>query len=333
MKREMKISARVSAMAVIGALITLGATACVAEGAGTGSGTATTSIQIIDNHGTVTVPKNPERVVALDNTIFDTLSDWDIPLVAAPKGVMGAAWPEYVDDTAVLDVGDHRNPNLEVIVGAKPDVILTGYRFGSYYDELVAQNPDAVVIEITPRDGKDTFEELIRETQLLGQIFDRGAQAQETIAQLTDAISEAKQAYNGSDTVMAVNTSAGSIGYLAPVIGRSLGPVFPALDLVPALEVAGTSDHRGDDIGVEAIAQSNPDWILALDRDAAFVPEERDPGSAPAEELLSASEALKQVTAVQRNHVVILDSNFYLTEGIQAYTQLFSQLRDAFTAE
>src|SRR5690606_11424119 len=111
------------------------------------------------------------------------------------------------------------------------------------------------------------------------------------------------------------------------------GPVFSVLGLTPALEVANASnDHQGDDISVEAIADSNPDWILALDRDAAFAPEDRDAGSAPAHELIRDAEALKQVTAVTRDHVVVLDSNFYLTEGIQAYTALFNQISEAFAA-
>ena len=291
---------------------------------------ATGTVTITDNHGKVEVPVNPARVVALDNTVFDTLSDWDVELVAAPKGVMGSAWPEYTDDKEVLDVGNHRAPNLEVVVGAQPDLIIGGYRFGDYYDELKAQSPEAIVIEINPRDGEDLMSELQRQTEILGQIFDREGDAKAVNSELDSAIAGAKKAYNGTDTVMAVNTSAGTIGYLAPVVGRSLGPVFPALGLVPALEAEGDDDHKGNDIGVEAIAQSNPAWIIALDRDAAFAPEEREAGSVPADELITGSEALQQVQAVQQKQIVILDPNFYLTEGIQAYIALFGQIETAF---
>ena len=292
---------------------------------------AANTVTITDNHGEVEVPVNPARVVALDNTVLDTLSDWGVELVAAPKGVMGSAWPEYTDDEEVLDVGNHREPNLEVIVGAQPDLIIGGYRFGDYYDDLKAQNPDAVVIEINPRDDEELFSELQRQTEILGQIFDREADAAAVNADLDEAISGAKKAYNGTDTVMAVNTSGGTIGYLAPVVGRSLGPVYPALGLVPALDAEGDDDHKGNDIGVEAIAQSNPAWIFALDRDAAFVPEDREAGSLPADELITNSEALQNVQAVQSDQIVILDPNFYLTEGIQAYTALFGQIEAAFT--
>ena len=292
-----------------------------------------TTVTITDNHGEVEVPVNPETVVALDNTIFDTLDEWDVELAAVPKDVMGSVWPDYIDDPEVANVGNHREPNLEVIVAEQPDLIIGGYRFGDYYDQIKQQNPDAVVIEISPRDDEDEFDELKRQTEILGQIFDHEDEATELNEGLDEAIAGAKEAYNGTDTVMAVNTSAGQIGYLAPVVGRGLGPVFPALGWKPALEVEGaTDDHQGDDISGEAIADSNPDWIVALDRDAAFAPEEREAGSAPADELIKNSEALQNVPAVQQDRIVVLDPNFYLTEGVQAYTKLFTQLQEAFSA-
>ncbi|GAB2561517.1 siderophore ABC transporter substrate-binding protein [Leucobacter ruminantium] len=291
------------------------------------------TVTVTDNHGEVEVPVNPKTVVALDNTAFDTLDEWDVELAAVPKDVMGSVWPDYTENEDVANVGNHREPNLEVIVAEQPDLIIGGYRFADYYDQIKEQNPQAAVIEIAPREGEDEFGELKRQTEILGQIFEHEEEAAALNDELDAAIAGAKDAYNGTDTVMAVNTSAGQIGYIAPEVGRSLGPVFPALGWKAALEVEGaTNDHQGDDISVEAIAASNPDWIVALDRDAAFVPEEREPGSAPADELLKNSEALRNVTAVQQDQIVILDSDFYLTEGIQAYTELFEQLQEAFSA-
>lgn len=334
------MSIRTSRVASAAAL-TLGAALVLSACSSTGETTdaaestpaETTAVTIVDNHGEVEVPVNPETVVALDNTSFDTLSAWDVELAAVPKDVMGSAWPEYTDNDEIANVGNHREPNLEAIIAEQPDLIIGGYRFGDYYDEIKSQNPQAVVIEIAPREGEDEFDELKRQTDILGQIFDNEDEAAELNDELDNAIAGAKEAYNGTDTVMAVNTSAGQIGYLAPVVGRGLGPIFPVLGWEPALEVEGaTDDHQGDEISVEAIAQSNPDWIVALDRDASFAPEDREDGSAPADELIRDSEALKNVTAVQQDQIVILDPNFYLTEGIQAYTKLFNQLEEAFAS-
>jgi iron complex transport system substrate-binding protein len=291
---------------------------------------APTTVSVEDNHGTVEVPVNPERVVALDNHVFETLSAWDVPLVAAPKAIMGdGLWPEYTEDDAVLDVGSHREPNLESIVAAEPDLIIGGYRFADHYDDIKAQNPDAVIIEINPRDGEDASAELSREIEILGQIFDREDEAETIVADYEQAIADATEAYDGSSTVVGLITSGGEISYSAPGTGRSIGVLFPTLGLTPAIEQAAEDTSHGDDISVEAIAAANPDWIIVLDRDGAGVGEGE---YRPASELIGGSEALASVTAVAQDQIVYLDPDFYLTEDIQAYTTLYTQIAQAFSA-
>ncbi|MBW0253595.1 siderophore ABC transporter substrate-binding protein [Cellulomonas sp. PS-H5] len=290
---------------------------------------AATTVTIEDNHGTVEVPVNPERVVALDNHVFETLSAWDVPLVAAPKGIMGdGLWPEYTEDDAVLDVGTHREPNLESIVAAEPDLIIGGYRFSDSYDDIVAQNPDAVVVELHPRDGEEQSAELVRQVEALGQIFDREDEAAQVVADYEQAVADATEAYDGEASVVGLITSGGEISYSAPVTGRSIGTLFPTLGLRPAIEQAAEDTSHGDDISVEAIAAANPDWIIVLDRDGAGVGEGE---YRPAAELIGGSEALAGVTAVAQDQVIYLDPDFYLTEDIQAYTALYEQVAQAFT--
>ncbi|QNN63901.1 ABC transporter substrate-binding protein [Leucobacter denitrificans] len=314
------------------AALALSACSSSTEAAEEGEPAAATSVTITDNHGEVEVPVNPETVVALDNHVYQTLSDWDVELAAAPKGLMGTLWPEYRENDDVFDVGTHREPDLEQIVAAQPDLIIGGGRFGGSYDDIKAQNPQAVVIELAPRDGEDLVEELKRMSTALGEIFDHADEAQALNDDLDAAIAGAKEAYNGEDTVMGLITSGGKIAYAAPNDGRSVGPVFPALGLVPAIEQTAEDESHGDEISVEAIAQSNPDWLLVLDRDASFAPENRDASAVPADELIAGSEALQNVTAVQNGQIVYLDANFYLREDIQLYTELFTQLKDALSA-
>ncbi|MFE6964768.1 siderophore ABC transporter substrate-binding protein [Agromyces sp. NPDC057679] len=289
---------------------------------------ASGTVTIVDNHGEVEVPVNPERVVALDNHVFETLSAWDIPLAAAPKQIMGTdIWPEYTGDEAVLDVGAHFEPNLESIVAAQPDLVIGGYRFAESYDQIVKQNPDAAVIEIAPRDGEDPNAELTREIEILGQIFDREDEAAELIAAFDEATAAAKDAYDGTSTVATLLTSGGEISYIAPVTGRSLGALYPTAGLTPAIEQAAEDTSHGDDISVEAIAAASPDWIIVMDREGAMTDAE---GYVPAKELIEGSEALANVTAVKEGQVVYVDPAFYLTEDLQSYTALYEQLAKAF---
>lgn len=282
------------------------------------------TITVSDNHGDVSVPAHPQRVVALDNTALQTLSDWDIPLVAAPKGVMGNLWPKYSDDPEVLDVGNHREPNLEAVIAADPDLIIGGYRFASAYDDLRKIQP--ATIEINARDDEDRVEELQRQTTILGEIFGRQADAAALNTELDESVSEARDSYNGTDTVVGLISSGGKLAYAAPTEGRAVGILFPALDLKPGIATPVADSSHGDEISVEAIAQASPDWLVVLDRDGALQTEDY----VPAKELIEQSEALQAVPAVQKGQVIYLDPNFYLTEGIQAYTQLFDQVGEAF---
>ncbi len=284
---------------------------------------APTEVTITDNHGEITVPVAPKSVVALDNTVMQTLSDWDITLAAAPKGVMGTVWPEYTDDENVLDIGNHREPNFENVVAAAPDLIIGGHRFASHYDALKEL---ATTIELTPREGETHIAELVRETELLGQVFNREDDATALVKALETAVADAKANYDGTATVTGLITSGGKINYAAPGEGRGVGSLFETLGLVPAIDAEGSTDHTGDEISVEAIAAANPEWLIVLDRDGAF----QEDGYIAAKELIEGSEALKNVPAVAKGQIVYLDANFYLTEGIQAYTDLYAAVAEAF---
>ncbi|MFV0351314.1 MAG: siderophore ABC transporter substrate-binding protein [Oscillospiraceae bacterium] len=293
-----------------------------------------TTVDITDIHGTVTVPINPTKVVALDNRTFETLSDWDIALVAVPKGVMPADSP-YVTDESVQDIGDHREPNLEIIAAADPDLVIVGQRFASYYEEIKELVPNAAVIDFsfdvseesgTP--GANLVNGLKDSTLALGQIFDKNEEAEKLTADFDTAIADVKAAYNGTDTIMSVVVSGGDIGFSAPASGRVWGPMYEIFGWVPALEIDNsTSDHQGDDVSVEAIAQSNPDWIMVLDRDAAVSSEE---GSVPAQDVINNSPALQGVTAITEENIVYAPADTYTNESIQTYLELFTDLAAAF---
>jgi len=291
-----------------------------------GEATAATIVTVEDNHGSIEVPVAPERVVALDNTTFQTLSDWGVTLVAAPKPLMYDLWPTLSGGDDVLDVGLHREPDIEAVVASEPELIVGGYRFREIYDQLKEIQP--ATIETSPRDGEDHAAELKRQTAILGQVFGRQDEAAQLSADLDAAISDAREAYDPSQTVMGLIASGGKIAYAAPGEGRGVGTLFPTLGLTPALERSAEDASHGDDISVEAIAAANPEWLFVLDRDAMF----GEDGYVSAKELVESAEALKNVPAVQKGQIVYLDASFYLDEGIQAYTKLYRSAAEAFAS-
>lgn len=299
--------------------------------------TSATTVEVTDADGnTVVVPVNPKNVVALDNRTFETLSDWGIKLAAVPKGVMPADSP-YVADTTVQDIGNHREPNLEIIAAVEPELVIVGQRFAGFYDEIKALVPNAVVLNLNfdvsekaTNPGENLVNGLKNSTVALGKIFNKTAAADKLVADFDTAISSAKSAYNGTDTVMSVIVSGGTIGFSAPGAGRVWGPMYGIFGWVPALVVDNTtSDHQGDEVSVEAIAQSNPTWLFVLDRDAGVASETT---AVPAQDVIDQSPALQSTTAVTKGQIIYAPNGTYTNESIQTYITLFTTMATTLAA-
>ena len=279
------------------------------------------------------VKVNPKRVIALDNRTFETLSDWGIELAAAPKDVMPDDSP-YAKDENVKNIGDHKEPNLEIIAAEEPDLIIVGQRFASFYDEIKKIAPNATVIDFSfdvsgekEEAGKSLVEGLENSTLDLGKIFDKNEEAKKLVEDFEKSIDNVKKAYDGNSTIMSVVVSGGEIGFSAPTSGRVWGPMYEIFDWKTALEVDGSSsDHKGDDISVEAIAESNPDWIFILDRDAAV---SSDKDSVPAKDVIENSPALKNTTAITKGQLVYAPNDTYTNESIQTYIELFENIANS----
>lgn len=318
----------------VAAVATLALSACGGDNGDNGSsddGEAAAGIEIEDDHGTHTLPENIESVGAFDNRVFRTLQEFGVELSVAPVDLMDEeAHSEYVNDDSIANTGNHNEPDLEQIVSAEPDIAITGQRYSQYYDDIADLLPEESVIlewDEGTRDPATFFDGLKEKTTTLGEIFGEEDSAQSLNDDLQEQMDRVEAAYDGESSVMGLLTSGGDINYSGPGEGRGVAPIFQEFDLVPALEVdEQSSDHEGDDISVEAIADSNPDWIIVLDRDGMAAD---DPEYTPAQELIADSPALQDVTAVEEDNIVYMPQNMYLTEDIQAYTEFLSDFADA----
>ena len=325
MKTARRFAALIGASALALTLTACGSNS--AESTDSGSGAETVSIET--NDGTVDVPKNPKKVVALDNRSFQTLEDWGIKPVAAPRQLVSKSL-KLRDDESVVDLGNHREPDLEAIVAAEPDLIISGQRFTQHEDKIKKLAADTPILNLEPRDGKPLGDELKRQTTALGEVFGKEKEADELVKKFDDAQKSAKDSYNKDQTVMGLISTGGNLNYSAPSTGRGVGPLFDMAGLKPALDVPEASeDHKGDDVSVEAIAKSNPDWIIVMDRDAAITLPEGEKYH-PAKDVVSNSAALKDVTAVKEGHVLYMPEDTYVNESIQTYTKALENLAEEF---
>ncbi|OCA94870.1 siderophore ABC transporter substrate-binding protein [Actinobaculum suis] len=300
-------------------------------------------IEVTDAHGTQKITPNPSKVVLLDNRTFETLEDWGIKPVAIPKKVTPSTIGWKSDDS-VQDVGNHREPNYDVITAADPDFVLVGQRFAQHYDDIKAAAPNAEILDLNvdlpakatdPKAGESgqiLVDGLAQDVLTLGQIFGHEADAAKLINDLNASIENARAGYKQGTKVLSVNTSGGKIGFLDPDVGRVYGPLYNLLGWEPALSLeSGTNDHKGDEISEEAIAQANPDWIMILDRDAAVGDSDKKKDgeakkSVPGRELVETSQALSNVTAVKEGNIYVAPADTYTNEGIQTFIEIFNDL-------
>lgn len=311
-------------VAVLGTAVLLSGCATGAATNGEAGPTASSESVVVETiNGNIEVPVSPERVVALDNTSFETLRDWGITPVAVPKALLPKqGFEEWIENDEILDVGTHREPNLEVVSEAEPDLILGGYRFQDHQDDL---EQIAVTADLAANEEFEGgwVESLKNQTTQLGEIFEKPDEAADLVAELEDAEAAAADATSGESVFLAV-VAGGRIDNGAERIGRILEP----LDLVDVFAGEAGDIHGDSGLAPETIAQADPEWVIVLDRDA--VAGEGD--VLPAEQVFAAQEAFAGTTFTEKDQIIYLDPFFYTREGIQAYTEAYVQVTEAFAS-
>lgn len=315
MSRAMRTASAVAAF-------TLLLTGCAATTAAEQPASDAETVTIPSNLGEVEVAVLPERVAVLDNTAMETVRDLGITPVAAPMALIPAdGFEAWHSDADIADVGSHREPDFEALAAADPDLIIGGYRFSDAQDELEAIAPTIDVAASEEHEGGWTAS-LEQQTTALGQIFDAEEEAQAIIDALDDAAAAAAAAAPEATVFLGV-VSGGQIDNGAQRIGR----IIEGLPLTDVFAGEEGDIHGDSGLAAETIAQANPDWAIILDRDAGIAVE----GAQPALAVIEGNEALANTTFRTEEQVIVLEPDFYLLEGVQAYTRTFQQLTEAFS--
>ncbi|WP_448221367.1 ABC transporter substrate-binding protein [Gordonia iterans] len=313
------------ALAIL-AILALVFTACSSSDSSSNGDT----IAVATNEGEVQVPRDPQRVVVLDNTSAETVKAMGVTPVAVPKGLLAPSiFQDWIDDPDIADVGTHGEPKMEVIEDVDPDLIIAGYRFEKYYDELtkITDQTGGATIDIAASDTAEggRVAAMIRQTETLGEIFGKQDQATEIVDEFTGKLDAAKAVSTGQTVFLAI-VSGGKIDNGA----KRMEPLIAPLDLKDVFAGQAGDHHQNSGLTPEAIAQANPQWVIVMDRDAATAEDGEQPQAAKA--VFDAQEAFAGTEFMQKNQVIYLDPAFYLREGIQSYGASYQQIADALGA-
>ncbi len=261
------------------------------------------TVELTHSLGTVTVVKNPQRVVALDYSALENLDYLGIKPVAVPKNNLPSHLSKYKNDESIVDVGSINEVNLERVYEVQPDLIIMGGRLAESYDQLSAIAP---VIYPTVMDVNDFIIAFESNLDDLALLFDKQDEVDKVKSELRDKIENAKEVIAQSDekALILLHNRGRFSAYGS---GSRFGIIHDVLGVTEA--AGGLSVHRhGNPVSSEFIQKANPDIIFVVDR--SRVVEREETNEDEIENLL-----IKQTNAARNGKIYYLNPDVWYLAG------------------
>ena len=284
----------------------------------TGAAVAQTR-QIDTARGPVEVPEEPETIAVFDVAAVDTLD----ALGVSVAGTVDTLFVDYLDDVAAgaTDLGSFFEPDAERVHALSPDLIIVG---GRSSDQMRSLSRIATTVDMTI--GVNLVADASARLRTYGDLFSRTDEARVLQQALTDQLAKARAAAQDRGDVLIVMTNGPKIS--AYGAGGRFGWLHNDVGLPQAAPEIGTSIH-GEAISFEFIRQTDPDWLIVIDRLAAI----GRPGEGAAATLDNV--IVQQTKAWRFGQVIYLDAaNIYVAGGgVQGLMRTLDELIDGFNAD
>ena len=156
------------------------------NGDDTNSSKSAETVSVTIKGQSVTVPKDPKRVVVLDFGALDGLDSLGLGdrVVGVPKGVIPGYLAQYKDEK-YTDIGNLMEYNMETISKLKPDLIIIGGRQEAKADELRKIAP-VIDLSVDTTHYMDSFHENMN---ALGRIWGKEDVVKAKVSAIDDQIS------------------------------------------------------------------------------------------------------------------------------------------------
>jgi iron complex transport system substrate-binding protein len=227
-----------------------------------GGDAASTEITVAHAQGETTVPVDPETVVVFDVGVLSTLDSLGVDIAGVPDAVFPEVLAQYGEDE-YPKVGSLFEPDYEAVNALEPDLIIVAGRSAAAYPELAEIAP-TVDLTVDNGDFVASFEQRVTS---LAEIFGAEEEVADRLAALDERIGDVQEAAQNAGNALFVMTSASELSAYGP--GTRFGFVYNELGLTAADDELTAADH-GDAISFEYLAETDPDLLFVLDRDAAI---------------------------------------------------------------
>ncbi|WP_193556164.1 ABC transporter substrate-binding protein [Paenibacillus ginsengarvi] len=164
--------------------------------AGGGASTTEPAVKKIEHAmGTTEIKGIPSRIVILEWTYAEDL----LALGIQPVGMADiAGYKKWVDAkpapaASVVDVGNRQEPNMELIMSLKPDLIVTTTtRAKTSYDKLKAIAPTIVFDPYSEKASKDLYAGMLDSFKVVADVVGKQAEAEKVIQNLDKLYEDAR---------------------------------------------------------------------------------------------------------------------------------------------
>jgi len=278
------------------------------------------TITVSHAQGTTDVPANPETVFVFDLATLDTLDALGVAVAGVPTFSMPENLKAY-EGEAYEKIGSLFEPDFEAVNAAQPDLVIVAGRSSGAYEELSKIAP---TIDVT-NDWVDFTGSVKANSRVLGEIFGKSDEIEAMIAVFDTSVAAFQAASDEIGTALIIMTSGGEITAYGP--GSRFGFLHDTLGVAPAIADVEAATH-GDAVSFEFLLETDPDWLIVLDRDAAIGQ------SADSAMQVLDNELMHQTTAHKNDQIVYVDSaRWYVTNGgIANLNHIVDALADAMLA-
>lgn len=255
------LKSRLLAGTALVSLLALSACGQETEAAADPAATEPATVTVEHTQGTTEVPVNPETVYTFDLGALDTLDALGIEVDGVPAANFPESLSKYGSDD-YTKIGSMKEPDFEAISAGAPDLIIMSGRTSDSYEEFSKIAP---TINLST-DAADPWNSFVTNTEIIGEIFDKGDAVEEQLAALDTKVEETKATAADAGNGLIVMTSGGEM--TAYGAGSRFGLIHDILGVPTAADIKSDGKH-GESVSFEYIAETNPEHLFVIDRDIA----------------------------------------------------------------
>ena len=287
-------------------------------GCGKTTSSSSTTKELTFNGQTYTVPKDPQKIAVLSNSVLSMLYAVDGKAISRANTTDKLA-PEL---EALPALGQTANINMEQLLGLKPDVVLgLVNQHKKYESQLQANNIPTVLFDY------DGIKDNVPMLTFLGELTNHQDKAKTVIATYENNIAKVKDAVKSQQPARVAVLRATGKGVTAETDTAITASMVKDLGMtnVVTSHLDKTTTDKTVPYSLETLAADNPDIIFVV----TMGKEEEITKSM--KKAMTDNPAWANLKAVQNNRVIYLPSKlFLLNPGLQTPEAMARLVKEAY---